>query len=58
MRNQIEALFAGDCRIYTDCLERGALLRELDRYWSGHATPLVRLIWRLINLEKWMRLYG
>jgi asparagine synthase (glutamine-hydrolysing) len=57
LRGPITDLFSEDCRIFEHWIERKAFLSELDVYMQGQATALSRLLWRCINLEKWLRLY-
>jgi asparagine synthase (glutamine-hydrolysing) len=58
LRPEIEATFAGECRIYEDWVDRKVFLAHLDAYMQGRPTSLVRLLWRCINLEKWLSLYA
>ena len=58
LRPEIEATFAGECRIYEDWIDRKVFLAHLDAYMQGRPTSLVRLLWRCINLEKWLSLYA
>ena len=57
LRPSIETLFGNDCRIYGEWIERQAFLGQLQQYLDGRPTPLARLLWRCINLEKWLRCY-
>jgi asparagine synthase (glutamine-hydrolysing) len=57
LRNPITDLFSKDCRIFENWIDRKAFLCELDIYMKGEVTPLSRLLWRCINIEKWLRLY-
>ena len=58
LRIPISALFSKDCRMYESWIDRKPFLSELDAYLNGKQTPLSRLLWRCINLEKWLRLYA
>jgi asparagine synthase (glutamine-hydrolysing) len=57
LRTPITDLFAKDCRIFENWIDRKAFLNELDVYMRGEVTPLSRLLWRCINLEKWLQIY-
>jgi asparagine synthase (glutamine-hydrolysing) len=57
LRAPINALFSTDCRIFENWVDRKIFLNELDVYMRGKVTPLNRLLWRCINLEKWLRIY-
>jgi len=58
LRSEIESMFKGNCRIYQEWIDRRKFLTELDRYMNKEKTHLSRLLWRCINLEKWLLLYG
>ena len=57
LRQELQTLFAGACRLYDLWIERSPFLDELGRYLSGRPSGLSRVIWRVINLEKWLRIY-
>jgi hypothetical protein len=57
LRQEIQTLFAGACRLYDLWIERSPFLEELGRYLSGRPSGLSRVIWRVINLEKWLQIY-
>jgi len=50
-------LFGEDCCIYERWIDRDAFRRHMTGYFSGRHSALDRLMWRLINVEKWLRLY-
>jgi asparagine synthase (glutamine-hydrolysing) len=55
LQEPIRRLFDGDCRIYDEWFDRGAFLSELNTYMQGKSTGFSRLLWRCINLEKWLQ---
>ena len=57
LHNQIKALFFDDCLIYEQWVDRKPFLVQLEAYMKGRPTSLSRLLWRCINLEKWLRCY-
>ena len=58
LRQPITNLFSSDCRIFEHWIDRRPFLDQLDDYMKGKPTPLSRVLWRVINLEKWLRLYA
>jgi len=57
LRHQLQAMFDEDCHIYEHWVSRDAFRYQLGEYFSGNQSGLDRLMWRLINVEKWLRLY-
>jgi asparagine synthase (glutamine-hydrolysing) len=58
LRSQINQLFLGDCHIYDKWIKRRKFLDQLNAYMRGESSPISRLLWRCINLEKWLRIYS
>ena len=57
LRIPITELFSKECRVFESWIDRKIFLSELDAYMNGKEIPLSRLLWRCINLEKWLHLY-
>ena len=55
LRSPINHLFQGDCNIYDNLINRRKFLDQLNAYMQGKSSPISRLLWRCINLEKWLR---
>jgi asparagine synthase (glutamine-hydrolysing) len=56
LRSPINQLFNGDCHIYDNWIERPKFLDHLNTYMQGKSSSISRLLWRCINLEKWLRI--
>jgi asparagine synthase (glutamine-hydrolysing) len=54
----IKALFSKDCLIFENWIDQHSFLDQLDAYMQGKPIHLARVLWRIINLEKWIRLYA
>ncbi len=57
LRSPIEKLFSDDCRIYEKWVNRETFMSHLHYYMEGKSTPIARVLWRCINLEKWLKCY-
>ncbi|UCE54624.1 MAG: asparagine synthase (glutamine-hydrolyzing) [Desulfobacterales bacterium] len=57
LRRPITDLFSDDCKIYEKWIDQRPFLDHLDAYMQGKPTRLSSVLWRVINLEKWLRLY-
>lgn len=57
LRSVIEDLFHQDCFIYDKLINRSVFLTQLQAYMTGKPIPLSRVLWRIINIEKWLRIY-
>ena len=55
--NKLIWFFERDCCIYEKWIKKKDFLRELNIYLEGKDIALSRVIWRILNIEKWMQLY-
>ena len=56
LRSPINELFQGDCLIYENWIEKRSFLDHLNAYMQGKSSFISRLLWRCINIEKWLRI--
>jgi asparagine synthase (glutamine-hydrolysing) len=57
LRLSIESLFRRDCMIYEKLINRSVFRSQLKAYMIGKSIPLSRVLWRIINIEKWFKIY-
>jgi asparagine synthase (glutamine-hydrolysing) len=57
LRRPITNIFSNDCKIFDKWIDQRPFLDHLDAYMQGKPSHLSRVLWRVINLEKWLRLY-
>ena len=56
LKPYINKLFMEDCRVYDLWINRHPFLEQLNAYMQGKSSAISRVLWRCINLEKWLRI--